>query len=61
MKPNVFLMTTLRKPVPTLLLLLLVGLASFGFVSSLTEYLIVRQETRRIGELLSNRRRAFTV
>ncbi len=50
MKPNVFLQSTFRKPIQTLLLLLLIGFSAFGFVSSTTEYWIVKEETRRTSE-----------
>lgn len=50
MKPNIFLQSTFRKPIQILLLLLLVGFSAFGFVSSSTEYWIVKEETRRSSE-----------
>lgn len=45
---SIFAKSTLRQPVRTLFLLLVIGLASFAFVSRAAEYLLVRHETDRI-------------
>lgn len=50
MKPNIFLQSTFRRPLQMLLLILLLGLAAFGFISSAAEYLSVQTETGRLGE-----------
>ena len=49
MRNNVFLKSTLRQPVKTALLLAVVALITFAFVSRSAEYLLVRQETDRLG------------
>ena len=49
MRNNVFLKSTLRQPVKTALLLAVVALITFAFVSRGAEYLLVRQETERLG------------
>ena len=43
-------MSTLRRPLQTLLLFLITSLTTFGFISSTAEYLIVRITTSRLGE-----------
>lgn len=48
--PNVFLRSTLRQPVKTALLLAITALLTFTFVSRAAEYLLIRQETERLGE-----------
>ena len=48
MKRNVCLQSTLRQPVRTLFLLLLIGLISFAFISRAVEYLVVNRETDRL-------------
>lgn len=48
--PNVFLRSTLRQPVKTALLLAVTALMAFAFVSRAAEYLLVRQETKRLGQ-----------
>lgn len=45
---SMFAKSTLRQPVRTLFLLLVIGLASFVFVSRAAEYLLVKGETDRI-------------
>ena len=47
--PNVFLRSTLRQPVKTALLLAVTALMAFAFVSRAAEYLLIRQETERLG------------
>ena len=49
MKNNVFLKSTLRQPVKTALLVLVTALITFAFVSRASEYLLIRQETDRLG------------
>lgn len=46
---NVFLRSTLRQPVKTALLLVVLALITFAFVARAAEYLLVRQETERLG------------
>ena len=46
--PNVFLRSALRQPVKTGLLLLIMALLTFAFVSRASEYLLIRQETERL-------------
>lgn len=50
MKRNVMLWSTLRRPVRSLLFLLVLAVASFAFVAKATEYLVVDQETQRLEE-----------
>ena len=47
--PNVFLRSTLRQPVKAALLLAITALLTFAFVSRAAEYLLIRQETERLG------------
>ncbi len=49
MTPNICLKSTLRQPLRTLFLLLLIGLISFAFTSKAVEYLIVQREIERLG------------
>ena len=42
MKNNIFLKSTLRQPVRSLVLFLLVGLVAFGFVLRTAEFVVVR-------------------
>ena len=49
MKINVFLRSTLRQPVRTILLLLITALLTFVFVSSGAQYLLINQETEELG------------
>jgi len=49
MTPNICLKSTLRQPLRTLFLLLLIGLISFAFTSKAVEYLIVQREIDRLG------------
>jgi len=44
MKKNIFLMSLLRQPLRSLLLILLISLASFGFVLRMVEYTVVRSQ-----------------
>jgi len=48
MKRNVCLQSTLRQPVRTLFLLLLIGLLAFVFISRAVEYLVVDREIDRL-------------
>jgi len=50
MRKQVPLKASLRQPIRTLIFVLLVGLASFAFVSRFTEYVILNQEINRIEE-----------
>ena len=49
MRKNIFLKSTARQFVRTILLAVLIGVASFFFVSRVVEYQIVTTETERIG------------
>lgn len=49
MKRNVCWRSTLRQPIHTLFLLLLVGLISFAFISRAVGYLVVTREMDRLG------------
>ncbi len=48
MRRNLFLKSSLRQPARTLVLVLLVGLITFAFVSRVVEYLVVNRETDRL-------------
>ena len=48
MRKHVPLKATIRQPIRTLIFVLLVGLASFGFVSRAVEYIILSREMNRI-------------
>ena len=48
MKRNICLQSTLRQPVRTLFLLLLMGLISFAFISRAAEYLVASREINRL-------------
>ena len=48
MRNNVFLKSTLRQPVKAAMLLLVTALITFTFVSRVSEYLLVREETERL-------------
>lgn len=48
MRQNIYLKSTIRQPLRTLLLLLLIGVISFAFVSRAVEYLVVQRETDRL-------------
>ena len=50
MRKQIPLKASLRQPVRTIVFILLVGLASFAFVSRFTEYVILNQEINRIEE-----------
>jgi len=50
MRKQIPLKTSIRQPVRTLIFILLVGLASFGFVSRAVEYIILNREMNRIEE-----------
>lgn len=49
MRPNIFLKSTLRQPVRTVFLLLLIGVLSFTFTLRAGEYLLTVRESERIG------------
>ena len=49
MKQRVFLKSTLRQPVRTVFLLLLIGVISFAFATRAGEYLLIRQEVAEAG------------
>ena len=49
MKQRVFLKSTLRQPVRTAFLLLLIGVISFAFATRAGEYLLIRQEVAEAG------------
>lgn len=49
MRKNVFLKSTLRQPVRAALLAAVIALITFAFVARASEYLLVRQETERLG------------
>ncbi|MDX9771462.1 MAG: ABC transporter permease [Tenuifilaceae bacterium] len=48
-KRNVFLKSTIRQPIFTIFLIILLGLISFAFMGKAVEYLVVQRETNRIG------------
>ena len=49
MKQRVFLKSTLRQPVRTIFLLLLIGVIAFAFATRAGEYLLIRQEVAEAG------------
>lgn len=49
MKQRVFLKSTLRQPVRTIFLLLLIGVIAFAFATRTGEYLLIRQEVAEAG------------
>ena len=49
MKQRVFLKSTLRQPVRTVFLLLLIGVIAFAFATRAGEYLLIRQEVEEAG------------
>ena len=49
MKPNVCLISSLRKPFRSLLLLILFGLISFGFITKAVGFILVQRETEVLG------------
>lgn len=49
MKTNVFFITSLRKPFRSLLLLILFGLISFGFITKAVEFILVQSQTKVLG------------
>ena len=49
MKINIFLHSTRRQPIRTVLLLLITALMVFAFTARAAEYLLVKQETERLG------------
>ena len=49
MKTNVFLRSARRQPVRTVCLALVVVFVTFAFVGRASEYLLIRQETERLG------------
>lgn len=50
MRLNIIFLSSVRRPLQTILLSLLICFATFGFVSSITEYVTVRSETLRLGD-----------
>jgi len=50
MRKQIPLKSTIRQPIRTLIFILLVGLATFGFVSRSVEYIILSREMNRIEE-----------
>jgi ABC-type antimicrobial peptide transport system permease subunit len=48
-KPNIFLKSSLRQPIFTIFLIILLGLISFAFMGKAVEYLVVQRETNRLG------------
>ncbi len=49
MKTNVPLISSLRKPFSSLLLLILLGLISFGFITKAIGFILVQRETGVLG------------
>ncbi len=49
MKPNIFWRTTCRQPLRMMVLLLLTAVVAFAFTARAAEYLLVQQETERLG------------
>lgn len=49
MKSNVFSISNLRKPFRSLLLLILFGLISFGFITKAVEFILVQSQTKVLG------------
>lgn len=49
MKKSAFIKSTMRQPIRTLALFLLIGLITFAFVSSATEYLIISNVVKDVG------------
>jgi len=49
MRTNVFLRSTRRQPVRALCLLLVIVFVTFAFVGRVSEYLLIQQETERLG------------
>ena len=49
MKTNVCLISSLRKPFSSLLLLILFGLISFGFMTKAVEFILVQRQTGVLG------------
>jgi ABC-type antimicrobial peptide transport system permease subunit len=49
MKTNVCLISSLRSPFRSLLLLILIGLISFGFITKAVEYILVQSQTEVLG------------
>lgn len=49
-KSHIYLKSTLRQPLRSLLLLLLVGLLSAAFTVRMVEYILIQRETGRLGE-----------
>lgn len=48
-KPNVFLKSTLRQPIFTIFLLLLLGLITFGFITKAVQFILIQRETGVLG------------
>jgi ABC-type antimicrobial peptide transport system permease subunit len=49
MKTNIPLISSLRKPFRSFLLLILIGLISFGFITKAVEYILVQSQTEVLG------------
>jgi hypothetical protein len=49
MKTNIPLISTLRKPINSLLLLILIGLISFGFITKAIGFILIQRETGVLG------------
>lgn len=50
MRRNVFLKSAARKPLKSLIVFLLIGVISFGFMVKLVEYMVVTGETAKLEE-----------
>ncbi len=48
-KPNVFLKSSLRQPIRSLLLLVLFGLITFGFITKAVQFVLIQRETGVLG------------
>ncbi|PKO06494.1 MAG: hypothetical protein CVU41_07190 [Chloroflexi bacterium HGW-Chloroflexi-3] len=48
-KPNIFLKSTVRQPIFTIFLLLIMGLISFVFITKSVEYILIQRETEVLG------------
>ena len=50
MKNRIYLKSTLRQPLRSILLLLLIGLLSAAFTVRVVEYVLIQRETGRLGD-----------
>ena len=50
MRPNIHVRSLARRPLYLLLLCLIIGAASFGFIAHAVEYVILRRETEQLGD-----------